>query len=96
MATKHINAQPGDFAETVLLPGDPLRAQFIAENYLEDARRVNDVRNMWGYTGRYRGERCSVMASGMGNYNLQTSEARAHLPEKLTTGSENMVGRVHG
>ncbi len=66
MATKHINAQPGDFADTVLMPGDPLRAQFIAENYLEDARRVNDVRNMWGYTGRYRGERCSVMASGMG------------------------------
>ena len=66
MATKHINAQPGDFAETVLLPGDPLRAQFIAENYLEDVRRVNDVRNMWGYTGSYRGKLCSVMASGMG------------------------------
>lgn len=66
MATKHINAQPGDFAETVLLPGDPLRAQFIAETYLEDARRVNDVRNMWGYTGTYRGKRLSVMASGMG------------------------------
>jgi purine-nucleoside phosphorylase len=66
MATKHINAQPGDFAETVLLPGDPLRAQFIAEKYLEEIRRVNDVRNMWGYTGRYRGKPCSVMASGMG------------------------------
>jgi purine-nucleoside phosphorylase len=66
MATKHINARPGDFAETVLLPGDPLRAQHIAEHYLEDARRVNDVRNMWGYTGRYRGKPCSVMASGMG------------------------------
>ena len=66
MATKHINAQPGDFAETVLMPGDPLRAQFIAENYLEDVRRVNDVRNMWGYTGRYHGKPCSVMASGMG------------------------------
>jgi purine-nucleoside phosphorylase len=66
MATKHINAQPGDFAETVLMPGDPLRAQHIAEHYLEDARRVNDVRNMWGYTGRYRGKPCSVMASGMG------------------------------
>ncbi len=66
MATKHINAQPGDFAETVLMPGDPLRAQFIAEHYLEDVRRVNDVRNMWGYTGRYRSKPCSVMASGMG------------------------------
>jgi purine-nucleoside phosphorylase len=66
MATKHINAQPGDFAETVLMPGDPLRAQFIAENYLEDVRRVNDVRNMWGYTGRYNSKPCSVMSSGMG------------------------------
>jgi purine-nucleoside phosphorylase len=66
MATKHLNAEPGDFAETVLMPGDPLRAQFIAENYLQDARRVNDVRNMWGFTGRYRGKRCSVMSSGMG------------------------------
>ena len=70
MATKHINAQPGDFAETVLMPGDPLRAQHIAEHYLEDARRVNDVRNMWGYTGRYRGKPCSVMASGMGQPSL--------------------------
>jgi len=66
MATKHLNAEPGDFAETVLMPGDPLRAQHIADRYLEDARRVNDVRNMWGYTGRYRGQPCSVMASGMG------------------------------
>ena len=53
-------------AETVMLPGDPLRAQFIAENYLEDARRVSDVRNMWGYTGTYHGKRLSVMATGMG------------------------------
>jgi purine-nucleoside phosphorylase len=66
MATKHINAQRGDFAETVLLPGDPLRARFIAENYLEDVRRVSDVRNMWGYTGTYHGKRLSVMATGMG------------------------------
>jgi purine-nucleoside phosphorylase len=66
MATKHINARPGDFAETVLMPGDPLRAQHLAEHYLENARRGNEVRNMWGYTGRYRGKPCSVMASGMG------------------------------
>ena len=66
MAAKHINARPGDFAETVLMPGDPLRAQHIAENYLADARRVNDVRNMWGYTGDIAASRCSVMASGMG------------------------------
>ncbi len=66
MATKHMNAAPGDFAETVLMPGDPLRAQYIADTYLEDARRVTDVRNMWGYTGRFEGQPISVMAHGMG------------------------------
>ena len=48
MATPHINAAPGDFADTVLMPGDPQRAQYIAESFLDDARRVSDVRNMWG------------------------------------------------
>ena len=66
MATKHMNAAPGDFAETVLMPGDPLRAQYIAETYLDGAKRVTDTRNMWGYTGRYKGEPISVMAHGMG------------------------------
>ena len=66
MATKHINAEPGDFAETVLMPGDPLRAKFIAETYLDEAVQVCDVRNMLGFTGSYRGERLSVMAHGMG------------------------------
>lgn len=66
MPTPHINAQPGDFAETVLMPGDPLRAQFIAENWLTDARQVNAVRNMFGYTGTFKGVRLSVMAHGMG------------------------------
>ena len=66
MATKHMNAAPGDFADTVLMPGDPLRAQYIAETYLEDARRVTDVRNMWGFTGTYKGAPVSVMAHGMG------------------------------
>ncbi|WP_457597575.1 purine-nucleoside phosphorylase [Hydrogenimonas sp.] len=66
MPTPHINAQPGDFAQTVLLPGDPLRAKHIAENFLEDARLVTDVRNMLGFTGLYRGRRVSVMGSGMG------------------------------
>lgn len=61
-----MNAAPGDFAETVLMPGDPLRAQYIADTYLEDARRVTDVRNMWGFTGKYKGEPVSVMAHGMG------------------------------
>lgn len=66
MATIHINADPGDFAETVLMPGDPLRAQHIAESFLEDARRVCDVRNMLGFTGEYEGRPVSVMAHGMG------------------------------
>lgn len=66
MATKHMNAAPGDFADTVLMPGDPQRAQYIAETYLDDARRVTDVRNMWGFTGRYKGQPVSVMAHGMG------------------------------
>jgi purine-nucleoside phosphorylase len=66
MATKHMNAAPGDFADTVLMPGDPLRAQYIAETYFENARRVTDVRNMWGYTGEYKGRAVSVMAHGMG------------------------------
>ncbi len=66
MATKHMNAAPGDFAETVLMPGDPLRAQYIADTYLDDARRVTDVRNMWGFTGEYKGRPISVMAHGMG------------------------------
>lgn len=66
MATKHMNAAPGDFADTVLMPGDPQRAQYIAETYLDDARRVTDVRNMWGFTGQYKGQPLSVMAHGMG------------------------------
>ena len=64
--TPHINARPEDFARTVLMPGDPLRAKFIAENYLDGAKLVNNVRGIQGYTGEYRGVRVSVMASGMG------------------------------
>ena len=64
--TPHINASPEDFAKTVLMPGDPLRAKFIAENFLSDAHLVNNVRGIQGYTGVYGGVRVSVMASGMG------------------------------
>jgi len=64
--TPHINAAEGDFAETILLPGDPLRAKHIAETHLEDARQVTDVRNMLGFTGTYSGHPVSVMGSGMG------------------------------
>lgn len=66
MATPHINAEPGDFAESILLPGDPLRAQYIAENHLTDARLVTSVRNILGYTGSYEGVPVSVMGTGMG------------------------------
>ena len=61
-----MNAAPGDFAETVLMPGDPLRAQYISETYLDNVRRVTDVRNMWGFTGEYKGQPISVMSHGMG------------------------------
>ena len=64
--TPHITARAGDFAETVLMPGDPLRSKFIAETYLENPVLVNNVRGVNGYTGTYRGKRVSVMASGMG------------------------------
>jgi len=66
MTTPHIEAAAGDFAETVLMPGDPLRAKFIADNFLEDAKCITRVRNMFGYTGTYKGKRISVMGSGMG------------------------------
>lgn len=61
-----MNAAPGDFAETVLMPGDPLRARYISETWLDSPKRVTDVRNMWGFTGKYKGTPVSVMAHGMG------------------------------
>ena len=64
--TPHISAKPGDFGKTVLMPGDPLRAKFIAENFLEDPVLVNNVRGVQGHTGYYKGVKVSVMASGMG------------------------------
>ena len=64
--TPHIKATPDDFAKTVLMPGDPLRAKFIAETFLENAKLVNNVRGIHGYTGEWKGQRVSVMASGMG------------------------------
>ena len=64
--TAHNNANMGDIAETILLPGDPLRAKFIAENFLEDAVEYNTVRGMYGYTGYYKGKRISVQGTGMG------------------------------
>lgn len=66
MATPHISAEKGAFADTVLMPGDPLRARYIAEYFLQDAQQITAVRNMYGYTGFYQNQRVSVMAHGMG------------------------------
>lgn len=66
MTTAHNTAKKGEIAETILLPGDPLRAKFIAENFLEDVKQFNSVRNMFGYTGTYKGKEVSVMGTGMG------------------------------
>jgi len=66
MATPHIEAEKGEIANTVIMPGDPLRAKFIAENFLENSVQFNSIRNMLGYTGTYQGKRVSVMGSGMG------------------------------
>ena len=66
MGTPHIAAKDNEIAKTVLMPGDPLRAKFIADTYLENVTKFNNVRNMFGYTGTYKGKRISVMGSGMG------------------------------
>lgn len=66
MSTPHIEAKKGMIAKTVLMPGDPLRAKFIADTFLEDVTQFNDVRNMFGFTGKYKGHEISVMGSGMG------------------------------
>ncbi|WRK52335.1 purine-nucleoside phosphorylase [Coprobacillaceae bacterium CR2/5/TPMF4] len=66
MATPHNQANPGEIAKTVLMPGDPLRAKFLANTYLENVKEFNTVRNMLGYTGTYKGKEVSIMGSGMG------------------------------
>lgn len=66
MLTPHNQAEKGDIAKTVLMPGDPLRAKYIAENFFENVKQFNDIRNMFGYTGTYKGKEVSVMGSGMG------------------------------
>lgn len=66
MATPHNQATKGEIAKTVLMPGDPLRAKFLAETYLEEVKQFNAVRNMLGYTGLYKGKQVSIMGSGMG------------------------------
>ena len=66
MATPHIESKKEDIAKIVLMPGDPLRAKYIAENFLDDAKLINTVRNMYGYTGKYKNRKVTVFASGMG------------------------------
>lgn len=87
MATPHINAEKGDFAKTVLLPGDPLRAKYIAETFFEDVKQVTDVRNILGFTGTYKGKKVSVMGSGMG-----IPSASIYATELITEyGVENLI-----
>ena len=66
MSTEHNSARPGEIAKTVLMPGDPLRAKFFAETFLEDVHLFNSIRNMYGFTGKYKGKPVSIMGSGMG------------------------------
>lgn len=66
MSTPHNSAQKGEIAKTVIMPGDPLRAKYIVENFFDDYKLVNDVRGIYTYTGNYKGKEISVMASGMG------------------------------
>ena len=79
MATVHIGAEKGDIAKTVLMPGDPLRAKFVADNYLTEVTLFNDVRNMLGYTGFYKGHRVSVMGSGMGMCSMGIFRSRCSI-----------------
>ena len=87
--TPHINAKPGEFADVCLLPGDPLRAKYIAETYLKGAKQVNDVRNMLGFTGEYKGRKISVMGSGMG-----IPSASIYYKELITEYGVNKLIRV--
>jgi len=96
MSPVHVRAEPGDFAESVLLPGDPLRAQYIAENFFEDARLVTKERGMLGYTGTYKGEPVSVQATGMG-----CPSASIVTEELIGLGARNLLrvgtcGGYHG
>lgn len=86
MSPVHIRAEPGDFAESVLLPGDPRRAQYIAENFFDDARLVTEERGMLGYTGTYKGEPVSVQTTGMG-----CPSASIVTEELIQLGAKNLL-----
>lgn len=80
MSTPHLSGAPGDYAPTVLMPGDPLRAEYIAKTFLDDARKVNEVRNMLGFTGTYEGVPVSIQGSGMGipSFQIYAGELITH------------------
>ncbi len=86
MSPVHVRAEPGDFAESVLLPGDPRRAQYIAENFFDDAKLVTEERGMLGYTGTYKGEPVSVQATGMG-----CPSASIVTEELIQLGAKNLL-----
>jgi DeoD family purine-nucleoside phosphorylase len=86
MSPIHVRAEPGDFAESVLLPGDPLRAKYIAENFFDDAKLVTEERGMLGYTGTYKGEPVSVQATGMG-----CPSASIVAEEVIQLGAKNLL-----
>ena len=86
MSPIHVRAEPGEFAESVLLPGDPLRAKYIAENFFEDAKLVTEERGMLGYTGTYKGEPVSVQATGMG-----CPSASIVAEEVIQLGAKNLL-----
>ena len=86
MSPIHVRAEPGEFAESVLLPGDPLRAKYIAENFFDDAKLVTEERGMLGYTGTYKGEPVSVQATGMG-----CPSASIVAEELIQLGAKNLL-----
>src|SRR5918992_481719 len=86
MCPVHVRAEPGDFAQSVLLPGDPLRAKYIAETFFEDAKLVTEERGMLGYTGTYRGKPVSVQATGMG-----CPSASIVTEELIQLGAKNLL-----
>ena len=96
MSTPHISANVGDFAETVLMPGDPLRAQYIAENFLDDAVQVTGVRNMYGFTGTYKGKPVSIMGSGMGIPSMSIYARDVIFAQGASTDSNVNRARVRG
>src|SRR5215216_6385762 len=93
MSPVHVRAEPGDFAESVLLPGDPRRATYIAENFFEEAKLLTEERGMLGYTGTYKGRPVSVQATGMG-----CPSAAIVTEELIELGARNLVrvGKCEG